>query len=73
VAICEFLGGPRDGERFTVPGTPPPAQITVMVKPAGLRMWHPAEGDVPVVVCTLSHDSLGAPWKYRWPPNKPAQ
>ena len=68
MAICEFLGGPRDGERFTVPGTPPPAQITVLDIDSGqLRMWHPSEGAVPVVVCTLTHDSLGAPWKYRWP------
>lgn len=74
MAVCEFLGGPRDGEQFIVPGTEPPAQITVLVHPhqpiAGnqVLVWHPALGDVPTVVVTLTHHGrVGSPWRYRWP------
>jgi hypothetical protein len=69
VAICEFVGGPRDGERFSVPGALPPEQITVIAGPGNLTMWHVAAGEVPVVVCHLDEDAHATtgPWKYRWP------
>lgn len=77
MAICEVVGGPRDGEQFTVPGHLPPDRIRVLDTRGGpLVMWHPAAvgayPDIPVVVCELDdvvHPSTTAssPWRYRWP------
>ena len=66
--LCEFIGGPRDGEQFTVPGPTPPDRIKVLDVPGDLTMWHVAAGDVPVAVCTLDDDNpLKGPCRYRWP------
>lgn len=68
MAVCEFLGGPRDGEKFSVPGSLPPETITVLAMPGALTMWHPAIGEVPIVVCHLTNEGgVGTAWKYRWP------
>lgn len=77
MAICELVGGPRDGEQFIVPGSLPPDEIRVLDTSSGpLVMWHPAATgaypDVPVVVCELDdtvHPGThsGSPWRYLWP------
>jgi len=81
VAVCEIVGGPRDGERFTVPGSLPPEKIKVLDTAAGpVVMWHvaarghPQYAGVAVVEVVLSDDNPGlmradAPWRYLWPHN----
>jgi hypothetical protein len=77
VAICEVVGGPRDGEKFTVPGSLPPDQIKILDTSGGpLVMWHPAAvgayPDVAVIVCELDdaiypRTTAVSPWRYLWP------
>ena len=70
----EFVGGPRDGEQFVVPGPLPPERITVLDTRGGpVQMWHPSRGDdVARVVCHLEDyppaaTRPGGPWRYLWP------
>lgn len=77
MALCEIVGGPRDGEKFSVPGSLPPEEIRVLDNGmAGpLTMWHPAArsvyAGVQVVVCRLENvfpatPRPDAPWRYLW-------
>lgn len=77
MAICELVGGPRDGEKFTIPGAYPPEQIRVLDTRNGpLIMWHVAArsvySDAKVVVCTLDDEpttvnKFNEAWRYLWP------
>jgi hypothetical protein len=75
VAVAEFVGGPRDGERFVIPGPLPPERITVLNTAGGpVKMWHPAHGAdvVDVVICELedvasSNNRPDSAWRYLWP------
>lgn len=76
MAQGEIVGGPRDGEQFTIPGDPPPAMIRVLEVPLSepLTMWHvAARGHLRhhvarVIVCTLDVTVTKAgTYRYRWP------
>lgn len=56
MAYCELVGGPRDGEVFTVPGALPPERIRVVMSDVGpVTTWHPSRGVIGVLVveCVL--------------------
>ena len=77
MAICELVGGPRDGETFTVVGALPPERIKILYTRGGpLIMWHPAAAGaypgIPVVTCELEDTATAnsrpnTPWRYVWP------
>lgn len=78
---AEIVGGPRDGEKFSVPGlsTDPPDHIRVIVSPAGqIRPWHPSSAGVidlagrPIYELTLDPATPATAsdfWRYLWPHN----
>lgn len=81
MAVCEIVGGPRDGERFTIPGSLPPERIRVMDTVGGpVVMWHVAArghhkySGAAVIEVTLDDTDPGpmradSPWRYLWPRN----